>query len=308
MSIIKQYKESLKTVEAEEIFDLLIYRPLAFIFVKITYPLDFLTPNLVSILAMVAGVIAGVMFGFGSAAYLLYGAALYFLGNVLDCADGQIARLKHNGTKVGRIVDGFIDYVVSIAIFIGIGIGLSHQADMHGITLWGDKLGINIYAYIWIITILAAFSSATQAFIFDFYRNKFLEVVYDKFSPLEDELKEYTGELERIEREPDTAGFMDSLLIRLYLKYTRLQMMIQNNKHSGESAPKPNSKVYFVQNKALLRLWSYIGSTTHITLCIICALLNNIELFLLICILPLNLLMAVLYLAQSKVNTKLKLS
>jgi phosphatidylglycerophosphate synthase len=37
----------------------------------------------------------------------LHCAALYFISNVLDCADGQIARLK-NGTKVGRIVDGLL--------------------------------------------------------------------------------------------------------------------------------------------------------------------------------------------------------
>jgi len=305
LSIIQQYKESLKTVEAEEIFDLLIYRPLAFIFVKITYGLDFLTPNLVSVLAMGAGVIAGIMFGFGSAEYLLYGAVLYFLCNVLDCADGQIARLKHNGTKVGRIVDGFIDYVVSVSVFIGIGIGLSHQVGVQGVALWSDRFDMNPYAYIWIITILAGFSSAFQAFIFDLYRNKFLEVVHGKFSPLEDEIEEYKKELERVELEPDKAGFMDSFLISLYLKYTAFQMLVHNNKHKDAAAPKPNPKVYYMQNKLLLRMWSYVGSTTHITLCIICALLNNMELFLLICILPLNLLMAVLYLAQTKVNGKL---
>ncbi len=305
LSIIQQYRESLKTVEAEEIFDLLIYRPLAFIFVKITYPLNFLTPNLVSVLAMAAGVAAGAAFGFGSAEYLLYGAALYFVSNILDCADGQIARLKKNGTKIGRIVDGFIDYVVSVSVFIGIGVGLSHQVDVHGVTLWSDGLNLNPYAYIWIATVLAGFSSALQAFIFDFYRNKFLEVVYGKFSPLEDEIKDYKAELERIELEPDKAGFMDSFLISLYLKYTALQMMIHNGKSAEDAGPKLNPKLYYVQNRLLLRMWSYVGSTTHITLCIVCALVNNMELFLLICILPLNLLMVVLYLVQSKVNTKL---
>ena len=67
-------------------------------------------------MAMFVG-IAGIMFGLGTYQYLVYGAILYFLCNILDCADGQIARLKKNGTKVGRIVDGFIDYIVSTAVF-----------------------------------------------------------------------------------------------------------------------------------------------------------------------------------------------
>ena len=304
MSILQQYKESLKTVEAEEIFDLLIFRPLAFIFVKITYGLDFLTPNLVSVIAMAFGVSAGIMFGFGIAQYLIYGAALYFLCNTLDCADGQIARLKHNGTKVGRIVDGFIDYVVSTAVFIGIGIGLSHQSELMPLSFRGNIFNINSVVHIWMITVLAGISSAVQAFMFDFYRNKFLEIVHGKFSSLEDEINEYKQELERIEREPDKAGFLDSLLIKIYLMYSGLQLKLQKSKHKDGSYIKPNSKVYYMQNKLLLRLWSFIGSTTHITICLVCALFNNLELFLLICILPLNLLMAFLYLAQSKVNSR----
>ena len=118
-------------------------------------------------------------------------------------------------------------------------------------------------------------------------------------------IKDYEEELERIEREPDKAGFLDSFLITIYLKYTGLQLKMQANKPKSEKEIKPNPKVYFIQNKLLLRLWSFIGSTTHITLCVISALAGNMELFLLLCILPLNLLMAVLYLAQSKVNLKL---
>lgn len=305
MSILQQYKESLKIVEAEEILDLLIYRPLAFIFVKITYGLDFLTPNFVSSMAMIVGVTAGIMFGLGTYQYLVYGAILYFLCNILDCADGQIARLKKNGTKVGRIVDGFIDYIVSTAVFLGAGIGLTAGVNNHFVSLWGNIFNLSPVVYVWIITILAAFSSAFQAFYFDLYRNKFLEIVHNKFSPLEDEIKEYQQELERVDREPDKAGFLDSFLISIYLRYTRMQMKMHLAKAKEKPSFMPNTKAYYIQNKLLLRMWSYIGSTTHITICVICALLNNMELFLLICILPLNLLFAGLYLAQSKVSIKL---
>lgn len=303
MSLIKQYRDSLKTIEAEEIIDLLIYRPIAFFLVKITYPLN-ITPNQVSTTAMLVGVGGGIMFGLGEQQYLSIGALLYFLCNIFDCADGQIARLKQNGTKVGRAIDGFIDYVVSTAVFIGIGFGMTHAFNSHLITLWGNSfLRFNPILYIWIITVLAAFSSAAQAFCFDFYRNKYLEIVHGKFTPLEDQIKEFTEEKQRLDDYPETAGFMDNILVTLYLTYSKLQLRLQGDKKTDIKKPSP--KIYYVRNKLLLRVWSFLGSTTHITLTIICALTNNMEIFLLLCILPLNFLFLLLYFVQRKTDNSL---
>jgi len=304
LSLIKQYKDSLKTIEAEEIIDLIIYRPIAFFLVKITYSIN-ITPNQVSTTAMLVGVTGGIMFGFGEQPFLSIGALLYFLCNIFDCADGQIARLKQNGTKVGRAIDGFIDYVVSIAVFLVIGFGMVHAFNTHSLNLYGNSfLKISPVLYIWIITILAGISSAAQAFCFDFYRNKYLEIVYGKFTPLEDQIKEFTEEKQRHEDHPETAGIMDNVLVSLYLTYSKLQLKIQGDKKTDEKNPSPN--VYYLRNKLLLRLWSFMGSTTHITLTIICALINNMELFLLLCILPLNFLFLVLYFVQRKVDNSLK--
>jgi hypothetical protein len=224
---------------------------------------------------------------------------------VLDCADGQIARLKKNGTKVGRIVDGFLDYVVSTAVFIGIGIGLTKMNSLGLFYTPWNILNLNPVVYIWIATVLAGLSSAAQAFIFDFYRNMFLEKAYGKFSSLEEEIKEFEEERERIKREPKTAGFLDNFLIWIYLKYTCLQLKFQLKKKYDTTDLSPAPEVYYKKNKPVLRAWSFIGSTTHITLCVICALADNMELFLIFCILPLNILMFVLYFIQVSANNKL---
>ncbi len=301
MGLFEQYKASLKVVEIEEIFDLILYRPLAFIFVKATYSTK-ITPNQVSSMAMLIGVIAGVLFGFGTREYLLAAAGFYGACNVLDCADGQIARLKKNGTKVGRIVDGFIDYVVSTAVYIGIGVGLTglqHSGLLH---LEFNIFGINPYVYIWLITALGGFSSALQAILLDFFRNKFLEIVYGKFSSLEEEIKEFEEEKARISRRDVKKGFFDNFLIAVYLKYTRFQLSLQSKKKNSLSNAVIDPKVYYRRNRRLMHFWGYIGSTTHLTICIICALTNNMEIFLLICILPLNFLMLSLYFVHHMVN------
>lgn len=300
MGLFQQYKASLKVIEIEEIMDLILYRPLAFIFVKATYSTS-ITPNQVSSIAMLFGVIAGILFGFGTKNFVLAAAGFYLVCNILDCADGQIARLKGNGTKVGRIVDGFIDYVVSFAVYVGIGVGLSSLQCGGLIQLKYNVFDLNPYVYIWLITALGGFSSALQAILLDFFRNKFLEIVYGKFSSLELELKEFEDEKQRISRPGVKKGLFDNFLINVYLKYTRFQLSLQAKKNTS-GVPAVSPKVYHGKNRWLMHLWSYIGSTTHLTICIICALYYNMELFLLICILPLNFLMLSLYFIHHMVN------
>jgi phosphatidylglycerophosphate synthase len=302
LSLLSEYKASLKAVEVEELFDLYIYRPLAFLFVKATYSTN-LTPDQVSVAALLIGSTSGVMFGFGEFTFLLIGALMYFTSNVLDCADGQIARLKKNGTKVGRIVDGFVDYIVSIFVFAGIAIGLVKLFNWHEVNLWGNAiLQWQPAIYIWVLSILAALSSAVQAFFFDFYRNKFLEVAFGKVSSVMDEINEYEEEKRKFTEDPSYANLFQKILINIYLSYSYLQLKIQKDHEESQNEQKPNAKLYYMKNRMLLRLWSFMGSTTHITLCIVCALLNNMEAFLLICVLPLNLLMIVLFFVQKRVN------
>jgi phosphatidylglycerophosphate synthase len=300
MGLFQQYKASLKVIEIEEIMDLILYRPLAFVFVKATYSTS-ITPNQVSSIAMLFGVIAGILFGFGTKNFVLAAAGFYLICNILDCADGQIARLKNNGTKVGRIVDGFIDYVVSFAVYVGIGAGLTVMQCSGLMQLKYNVFNFNPYVFVWLLTALGGFSSALQAILLDFFRNKFLEIVYSKFSSLEDELKEFEDEKQRISQPGVKKGFFDNFLISVYLRYTRFQLSLQTKKKdTGKSRIDP--KVYYRKNKWLMHLWGYIGSTTHLTICIICALYYNMELFLLICILPLNFLMLALYFVYHLVN------
>jgi len=288
MTILEQYRQSLKATETEEVLDLFIYRPLAFLFVKAVYYTS-LTPNQTSLFAMLVGVAAGVFFGFGQHPYLILGGVLYFVCNVLDCADGQIARLKGTGTKTGRIIDGCIDYVVSTAIFVGIGIALKDQ---------------------WILTVAAGFSSAVQSFLFDFYRNKYLEIVYGKFLSLEAEIEEFKEEQRRIEGIRGKG--IDRFLIWIYLIYCGLQLKLQRNNKGNFSSGHVESKEeatsiadkYARKNKILIRMWSFAGSTTHITVCILVAFMNNLEVFLWICAIPLNVLIVVLYLWQRLAGTE----
>jgi phosphatidylglycerophosphate synthase len=104
MNWAEEYKKSLKMKEVEEIFDLIFYRPIAFLFIRTIYKIN-ITPNGISIAAIFMGLIAGYFYSMGQPVYFKIGALFYLLFNILDCSDGQLARLKNNGTPVGRTLE-----------------------------------------------------------------------------------------------------------------------------------------------------------------------------------------------------------
>jgi len=286
MSLYNEYKSSLKSFDVEEILDLLIYRPISFLFVKLIYPTN-LTPNQISIISMIFGLGSGVLFYFGEYEYIIAGGISIFISNVLDCADGQLARLKKNGTKVGRIIDGFIDYVTGASIFFGIGFALHH---ITGNPLFG-----------WGLAALGGFSRVLQNMFFDYYRNMYLQYVYNKVNDVNAEIIEFTEEKERLKS--IKGKLLDKSLVNMYLFYCNLQ--INSTKHVELSV---TPEVYKQKNKTLLRLWSWIGSTTHLTLTIVFCFINRLDIYLLTTILLGNVIFLILLIIQKIVIKKLSLN
>jgi len=85
--------------------------PLASRLVKGTANKTSITPNQLTIGALVLGLAAAVCFFFADWYWLLAGAVLFHLSFVLDCMDGKIARLKGNGSVFGSWLDYVFDRV-----------------------------------------------------------------------------------------------------------------------------------------------------------------------------------------------------
>ena len=279
MSWYTEYKSSLKGYDVEELLDIFFYRPMSFLFVKLIYSTN-ITPNQISIVSMLFGILTGVMFGFGTYQFFIFGAIALLISNVLDCADGQLARLKKNGTGIGRIIDGFIDYITGLSIYVGIGIGLS--------------IATGNYIYVWGITAIGGFSRVLQNMMFDNYRNMYLANVYDKASDLDKEIEEYT----RLKRVIDkTKGrYIEKFLVNIYIKYASVQ-----NKTAKDEKMNVTSEEYKKKNILLLRAWSWIGSTTHLTAVMVACVLNRVDLYLWITFTLGNLLLLTFYIIQKKV-------
>jgi hypothetical protein len=100
----------------EEKLDQLLFRPLSH-GVAVAAGRIGLTPNGVSILGMLFGVAGGYFFQFREARLVVWGVALFCLRNILDYADGQLARLTGKGSRYGYFYDGLCDYVAYVSVY-----------------------------------------------------------------------------------------------------------------------------------------------------------------------------------------------
>lgn len=200
-----RYAATLKHPDTEEPIDLWFYRPLGFCVALVAERWK-IKPNAISVFSIFLGVGAGVAFYFADWRVTIVGLALLVMADICDSADGQLARMTGQYSRLGRILDGVSGDLWFIAIYVALCLRLAGE--------WG-----------WGIWILAAVSGAchgVQAAMADYYRNFHLFFVKGKAgSELEDAATvaiDYRALSFR--REPLYKAFMF-----FYKNYTREQEM-----------------------------------------------------------------------------------
>ncbi|TQM71412.1 phosphatidylglycerophosphate synthase [Actinomadura hallensis] len=98
----------------------LLVDPLASRLVKFTANRTRITPNQLTVGALILGLGAAACFAVASWPWLLAGALLYHLSFTLDCMDGKIARLKGTGSVFGAWLDYIFDRVRVLACAIAL--------------------------------------------------------------------------------------------------------------------------------------------------------------------------------------------
>jgi phosphatidylglycerophosphate synthase len=279
MTIVEEYKKSLKMAEAEEILDLVVYRPIAFILVKLVYRSP-ITPNQMTYVSLIAGLISAYQFGQGSADGFAWGAIWYAIANVLDCGDGMLARLQKSGTPLGRIVDGIVDWVSSVAIFYGLGAGMS--------SYFGEPL-------YWLLAIAAGIVSGYHAMVFDKRQQEYISTVRG-------ERNFFEREGEKVDRELLASS---NPIRRLFLAAYQWYMKVQEGPQQNEGNKHYPAELYRSHNKGIMRWWTFLGPTTNRSLLIIAGLLTAPEWFCWFILLPVNIYLMFLLVLQARVTRRL---
>jgi hypothetical protein len=254
MNIKEEYTKSLKMREVEEALDLILYRPLALVFVRLVYKTR-LTPNGVTYLSLLSGLASAYSFAQGTASSMAWGGIWYAVANILDCSDGQLARLQGSGTPLGRLVDGVVDWIVSVAIFVGLALGMQRVT--------GDPA-------VWFLVSAAGITSAVHSFFFDLYQQQFISLVRGQESFVDRELSKIREQL------PQAKGLRRAML-QVYVRYLQAQ---QNSRPTHTGSVKYPPDQYRNANRNVMRFWTLLGPTTNRSLLMLAGLMNNPSIFL----------------------------
>ena len=279
----EEYFRLLKKVEAEEVLDLVFYRPLAFLFVKAIYRTN-LTPNQITLAAIFAALIGTLLYLKG---LLLWAALFLILYDVFDCADGMLARLKKNGTSLGRIIDGFGDYISTAAVYLAIGFAFANKS--------ANPL------FYWALTVLAAASNIFHAVSLDYYRNRYLDYAFDRKPTLGEDLEEHKREFEKLKSK--RGHWLAKLLYKIYFGYSKLQSSVASAKNKKQT--KIFEKNDFLRRNAkLVKLWTFLGPTTEWTFLWISILAGRVDVYLWGLITVFNFYAVLMYVLQIYTDSK----
>lgn len=146
-----------RTGEIEEFTNTYIIHPISSWLVPHFIKLN-ITPNMVSSLGMICGLMAGVCYyNYQMPQFAILGFALMFMWHVFDGADGQLARATQNFSEIGKVIDGVCDYVTFISVYVGISLALSQSV--------GNE--------IWYLTIFAGLCHAVQSGAYELQRSEY---------------------------------------------------------------------------------------------------------------------------------------
>ena len=198
----KEYEASLKSIETENVIDRIFYRPIGFRIARMLRGTG-ITPNMVTVVSIFVGAAVGLLFYQDDLYYNICGILLLICANILDCVDGQLARLTGIKSAIGRILDGFAGDIWFASIYVGFAARLSNE------------YGTNLF---FILAVLSGMSHLVQANITDYYKTLHLYFIS------KDKGAEFQS-LEQVEARHKAMRYgVNKFFYFLYRWYTMLQV------------------------------------------------------------------------------------
>ena len=153
------FKASLKSMDTEEHIDLYFYRPIGYGWALLAKKLG-VTPNAITIASIFLGVGAGVCFYFNNIWINLLAAFLLIWADSFDSADGQLARMTGQYSRLGRILDGLSGDIWFASIYVAICLRENVTSEFFSAHHW----------VIWVAAVVTGMFHAIQAAMADYYR------------------------------------------------------------------------------------------------------------------------------------------
>lgn len=257
-------ESTLKSMDTEETLDLLFYRPIGYRWALLCQKFG-IVPNVVTVISIFIGVAGGILLGYVDLMYNVVGMALIVLANSLDSADGQLARMTGNYSRIGRILDGLSGDLWFITIYIAVCVRMMQQG-------WD--------ASIFFLAAIAGVFHVRQAAMADYYRNFHLYMVKGKNGSELDEV----AKLKETNKTLSWKGhFWKKLVMLFYINYTQgqervspsMQMLRQQMKmRYGDDIPDWLRNQFRQQSKPLMKYTNILSFNTRIIVLFISIFVN----------------------------------
>ncbi len=278
------YRDSVKSDKSDELINTYLLRPIAGVIVWALYYTP-ITPNQVTIIAILSGIIAALFYLKGTASAFVIAGLLITLKDILDSADGQLARAKQQQSRTGRFLDSIGDFVVDAAVFGSIGwtlYKLNNEWVMLFLALFG-LIGISLRVSYHVFYQVQFLHLQKQ------YKNNRIteEVRIEDLATGGIELKlQYIFQI--------IYGWQDRLIA--WINLWNLNKPVQNSPESEQRGLLESYKAWYSDTLAL-RISGLLGFGTELFLLTLCSIFNHLELYLYLNIFLMNgiLIICILY-------------
>lgn len=206
MSKNEEYQASLKSMDTEEWWDLHFYRPIGFMWARLARRLG-VTPNAITIASIFLGIGAGWCFYYDSIWWNLLGVLLLIWADSFDSADGQLARMTGQYSRIGRILDGVSGDIWFAAIYVAICLRENATSLFFMDHKW----------VIWVMAVVTGICHGMQAAMADYYRQFHLFFVK---GPEGSELESSTKLKEKYRSLSWRHDAWQKLVLAFYINYT----------------------------------------------------------------------------------------
>ena len=214
--IQKDQDSSHKSSDTEGPFENFAYGKLSTILANFFIKLG-VSANSVTLLSLVFGIIGSVFFYPQNTLLNFVGILIEYFSVLLDCADGRVARLTHSSTQLGRFLDGLVDIINFLAVYIVLGLRMMKENIPFTNTAWAWG--------IWIVIVVSGYCHAEQARMADYFRSLHLHF-YDQ-----DNTAFFTNSrsIRKDLSEGKDLPLYRKLYLCLYYLYTKAQELLSPN-------------------------------------------------------------------------------
>jgi phosphatidylglycerophosphate synthase len=106
------------------------------------------TPNHVTIAAILVGIVASYVASLGAWWSFAVGGVLLEINSILDSVDGELARLRFQYSKLGQWLDNLSDDIVDNLFLVAVGYGIGGDWLYLGLAAAGGRLLVSITTYV----------------------------------------------------------------------------------------------------------------------------------------------------------------